>query len=43
MTDDQMNQLKKLEDYLKKGYINQEEFDIKKKNILGVSSEQPKR
>jgi hypothetical protein len=37
MTEDQKNQIKKLEEYLKKGYINQEEFDIKKNGILGTS------
>jgi hypothetical protein len=42
MTEDQKNQIKKLEDYLKKGYINQEEFDIKKNGILGTSNNAPK-
>jgi hypothetical protein len=37
MTEDQKNQIKKLEEYLKKGYINQEEFDIKKNGILGTT------
>jgi len=35
LSDDQKNQLKKLEEYLSKGYINEEEFQTKKKTITG--------